>query len=94
MMRKVIFSLVFLVVIAFSGTAYAAQSEEMDCCQLEKECMEMCKDMDSHMECCELKKNGKMQNCMAMMKNPNIDCCEMTKKRKTKNDKKMMKKAS
>ncbi|MFD2922809.1 hypothetical protein [Halobacillus naozhouensis] len=57
-MRKVIFLLVFLGIMAFSDSVYAAQSEEMDCCQSEKECMEMCKDMNGHMECCELKKMG------------------------------------
>ncbi|UYG98355.1 hypothetical protein [Cytobacillus firmus] len=76
-MKKIIFSLAFLVVMAFSGSVYAAQSEEMDCCQSKKECMEICEEMNCQMDCCEMTKNGKMKmkDCKKMMKKSNIDCC-------------------
>lgn len=74
-MRKVILSLVFLIVMAFSGSVYAAQSEEMDCCQLKKECMEMYEDINCQMDCCKMRKNGKMKDCKKMMKKSNMDCC-------------------
>ncbi|MGM0878421.1 MAG: hypothetical protein ACQEWV_27910 [Bacillota bacterium] len=74
-MRKVILSLVFLVAIAFNGSVYAAQLEEMDCCPSKKECMEMCEEMNCNMDCYEITKNGKMKECKKMMKKSNMDCC-------------------